>query len=454
MRRLAIVLGGLAAVLASVVGASASPATAAASPAAAASTDPVVNVVQISGFIDAITLDEWTRAIERAETDGAVALVVQLNSKGAIVSPAAVAKLALRMQSAKVPVAVWVGPSGARALGAAGQLMGAAAINGVAPGSKVGRFGAPLPGVTLDLGQNAGELRTREVNATEARTRGVVRNQLTDETVPALRTMILALDGLTWQGKTLQTVQTTKADDGTPRVDLTVSPRLEKIGLLPQLMHSVASMPVAYLLITIGLALLLFEFFTAGIGVAGLVGAACAVLGCYGLMALPTRGWAVTLLVLSMLAFAVDVQTGVPRLWTGVGMVAYTVSSIFLFRGYHLSWIALLVGIASVALAFFSGMPSMVRTRFATPTIGREWMIGAPGEAVVAVDPEGVVKVGEGTWRARTNRATPIAVGGRVIVVAIDGVTLEVEPEVGAARDHRERRKPDATAANGGETRA
>ena len=54
-----------------------------------------------------------------------------------------------------------------------------------------------------------------------------------------------------------------------------------------------------------------------------------------------------------------------------------------------------------------TGMPAMVRTRFATPTIGREWMIGEMGEAVVAVDPEGVVEVRGAQWRARTNRATP-----------------------------------------------
>ena len=41
-------------------------------------------------------------------------------------------------------------------------------------------------------------------------------------------------------------------------------------------------------------------------------------------------------------------------------------------------------------------MPSMVRTRFATPTIGREWMIGELGEVVEAVDPDGVVSVGDG----------------------------------------------------------
>ncbi len=45
------------------------------------------------------------------------------------------------------------------------------------------------------------------------------------------------------------------------------------------------------------------------------------------------------------------------------------------------------------------------------------------------------------TWRARTNRATPIAAGEPIRVAAIDGVTLDVEPLEGAARDYREMRK-------------
>ena len=109
------------------------------------------------------------------------------------------------------------------------------------------------------------------------------------------------------------------------------------------------------------------------------------------------------------------------------------------------SWITLLAGIGGTVLAFVVGMPSMVRARFATPTIGREWMLGELGEVVVAVDPDGIVKVGDGKWRARTNRATPVAAGEPVRVVAIDGVTLEVEPLEGAARDHRERRRSPAT---------
>jgi membrane-bound serine protease (ClpP class) len=157
------------------------------------------------------------------------------------------------------------------------------------------------------------------------------------------------------------------------------------------------------------------------------------------------RGWALALLIASVVALAVDVQVGVPRFWTGVGLLAFTFASVVLFReGIRMSWITLVVGVGGMALAFIVGMPSMVRTRFATPTIGREWMIGEAGAAVVDLSPEGIVEVRGATWRARTNRATPIAAGDAVRVVAIDGVTLEVEPETGAARDYRERRAKSA----------
>ena len=70
--------------------------------------------------------------------------------------------------------------------------------------------------------------------------------------------------------------------------------RFAQLPLGGQLMHTVSSPPVAYLLFVIGLALILFELFTAGVGVAGLVGAGCLILGCYGLAALPTNpsAWA------------------------------------------------------------------------------------------------------------------------------------------------------------------
>ena len=104
--------------------------------------------------------------------------------------------------------------------------------------------------------------------------------------------------------------------------------------------------------------------------------------------------------------------------------------------------------LVGIALTFLSGMPSMVRTRFSTPTIGREWMIGEMGLALTSVDPDGTVSVRSARWPARTNRATPIGLGDRVRVVGIEGVVLEVEPEEGGAIDYRERRR--ASKAGGG----
>jgi len=60
-------------------------------------------------------------------------------------------------------------------------------------------------------------------------------------------------------------------------------------ALLSNQLHTVASPPVAYLLFLIGLGLLIFEFYTAGVGIAGVVGAGSFVLGCYGLDVLPAR---------------------------------------------------------------------------------------------------------------------------------------------------------------------
>jgi membrane-bound serine protease (ClpP class) len=213
------------------------------------------------------------------------------------------------------------------------------------------------------------------------------------------------------------------------------------LPLTHELFHTAASPAVTYLMLGIGIGLLIFEFFTAGIGIAGVVGAVALLLGGYGLGVLPHRGWALGLVILAGLAFMIDVQAGIPRFWTTVGLGSWIVGSIFLFQGLDRPWIALGVGIVGMAIAMISGMPAMVRARFGTPTIGREWMIGAEGTALSAVAPEGTVVIDGAQWRARTNRATPIDEGATIRVVSIDGLTLEVEPEEGGAIDYREMRR-------------
>jgi len=79
-------------------------------------------------------------------------------------------------------------------------------------------------------------------------------------------------------------------------------------------------------------------------------------------------------------------------------------------------------------LAVLFGIPSTVRTRFSTPTIGREDLVGAVGTATTAIDPEGTIEVRGAPWRARTFPKA-IAAGEAVQVVAIEGLVLEVVPE-------------------------
>jgi membrane-bound serine protease (ClpP class) len=408
-----------------------------------------VDVLQVSGLFDHIVVESIGDAIDRADEIGSQALVLQVDSRGAVVSDELMSDLMDEIAEAPVPIGIWVGPPGARLYGAPAQLLAVADVTGMSPGARVGNVGPPVSD-THELGPGLTALRDRTVGLSDARSLAVFKQRISDEGIPTIRNMLEALDGYEENGVALETTTEVVTDSGTVQKETVAAVRFSKLSLIDQLFHTVASPPVAYLLFLIGMALLIFEFFTAGVGIAGVVGAVCAILACFGIAELPARWWAVTLLVLAMLAFAVDVQVGIPRFWTGVGIVLTIIGSLWLFEpvsGTSLrpNWLSLIAGIGGVMLAFIVGMPSMTRTRFATPTIGREWLIGAEGTAVEAVDPDGVVLVGEAQWRARTNRATPIQAGEPLRVAAIDGVTLEVEPLEGAAKDYRERRVKSPT---------
>ncbi len=369
-----------------------------------------VDVLQVSGLIDPILADSIHSAVDRAEGEGSQALILQVNSRGTVVDDDALEELLDKVQNAAVPIAIWVGPNGARFYGPAAQMLTVADISGMAPGARVGYVGQPLSTSSGQVGfegaaQNA--LRNGSLGLNEARALAVF-TEIQDVGVPTITSMVEVLDGRKIDGLTLETTEEVITDSGQVRRDTTSTVRFAKLSLVDQLFHTVASPPVAYLLLLTGLALIVFEFFTAGIGVAAVVGAVCVILACTGLAVLPTRGWAVALILLTMLAFAVDVQVGIPRFWTGVGIAGIIIASLFLFEslpGTSLrpSWIALLTGIGGITLTFIVGMPNMVRTRFASPTIGREWMIGEEGVVISDVDPEGVV----GGWAADDGVRSP-----------------------------------------------
>ncbi len=369
-----------------------------------------VDVLETAGYLDPVLVDFISSSLAEAEAEDAVAVVLQLNSPGSVVSDGELAALATEIAEATVPVAVWIGPSGSRAYGGAAEIAAVADEIGMAPGTDLGDVGEPrLPEPPFAEAFD-GELADRVVDDEVA-----VDEGLADRLAPTVGLFVNDLEGF----------ETEVADGGD--VEPVTETRFRQLPLGSQLFHTAASPAVAYLFFVLGLGLIIFELYTAGVGVAGVLAAGLFVFGCYGLAVLPARGWAVGLLVLAMGAFCVDIQTGVPRFWTGVGFVSFAVGTFYLYDGPTLSWITLVGVFISLAFAVLSGMPTMVRTRFSTPTIGREWMIGEAGEAVTAVAPDGTVRVQDALWRARTNRATPLAAGEAVVVAGLDGLVLEVE---------------------------
>jgi membrane-bound serine protease (ClpP class) len=367
--------------------------------ASAQSTRPQVDVIEVSGRIDPIVADFVKDAVRAAERARSEVLVIQLDSPGSLLSTRDLGRLTARVRTARVSVAVWIGPSGAEAKGGALALVRAADIKGMSPGSALG----PL-------------------SSSQA-----VARKAVDNLAPTLGDFIVDLDGRTVGNRQLSTARVVERG-GQPRREPSAQVRFAKLALIPRLMHTVAGPSVAYLLLIAGLLLIVFEFFTVGIGLAGAAGAAFLVLSAYGLAVLPTRPLGLALVGLGIFGFAVDVQTGAPRFWTVTGAVSLVAGTFLLYDGLSLPFVPALLVLVGAVLFMLAAMPSVVRARFSTPTIGRESMVGETGRATAALDPDGMVRVRHALWRARTNRATPIAAGEPVRVVGVEGLVLQVEP--------------------------
>ncbi len=418
-RRLFVGLGG-GALIASSFGATFFGAVASAQTVSAGRID----VVQVNGLIDPANAALIRASLRDAERAHSTAVVFQLDASGAI--DVDVNALLHDVTHATVPVTVWVGPSGGGARGASALIARSAGFAAVAPGAHLGSVDP------IRYDDTSFKIDTPLKNVTEK--------------ASTLLEFIGLLDGRTIQTaagpvklSTIKVVELNGKQVREPSGDI----HFRKLGLVAQLAHTLDSPWTAYFLFIVGLALIIFEFFSVGVGVAGFVGAVALMGGAFGFSHLPVAPWAIALLLLGMVGMSIDVQAGNLGPWTYIGAAALVAGSIWLYGGSsHLdpAWWILVVVIGSTVVFMLSGMTAMVRSRFSTPTIGREELVGEMGLAEADVDPDGVVRIRDALWRARTNRATPIHAGDTVRVVSIEGVVLEVEPETGGARDHRERR--------------
>ena len=417
-----------------------------------------INVVQVEGLIDAPNASLIRRAIRDANARQSTVLVLQIDSSGGV--DVDVQSIVRDITRSNVPIVAWVGPSGAKAKGAATVIVEAAHVASVSSGSGIG----PASPVLLDqpsspnaraIGGQLAHLASLH-DRSAAGARRLVSNRLsadaaararaTNTVRPTLGELIVGLDGTTVKTAAGTVKLSTAKVVGTGR-DRRRQPKQEAVfgglSLDGRVLHTLISPSVAYMLFVFGLALMVFEFYTAAIGLAGLTGAIALVGALVGFSHLPVHWWAAALLMLGLFGFAVDVQAGGLGAWTIIGGASLVAGSLMLYGGSSRLdprwWIIVVVSIGTVLFMLW-GMTAMIRARFSTPTIGRSAIVGELGDAEADIDPDGVVTIRGARWRARTNRATPIKAGDRVRVVEVVGLVLEVEPETGGARDHRDGR--------------
>ena len=342
-----------------------------------------VEVFEVSGLLDQVLASALEDSITDAQTSGANALILQLNSKQAVIPNERLVSIGQAFMNSSIPIEVWVGPSGSTAKGKVAQLALVADSLGVSIGSSIGKtgeivfsekeFGSVLIEKTnllrddilqWDEAIEADLVQCERVSVDELGKTLTEKEQLARCANPTLGDFLVNRDSFI-----SEVIET----DAGPRLSPLTKTKINRLNLIDQLMHTVASPPITYLLLVSGLALLLFEFFSIGIGIAGVIGAISVALSSYGLTILPIRPWALLLIFFSMIAFTIDIQTVVPRIWTLIGQVMFTVGTIFLYNqtNVQMSWIPMSVGIIGMLVLMARGMPIMIRGRFATTQIER-----------------------------------------------------------------------------------
>ncbi len=400
---------------------------------------PVV-VADVTGPIVPVTARYCERAIRTAETKGATACVIRLNTPGGLYS--ATQELVTAILNANVPVVVFVSPAGGWA-GSAGTFITIAAhVAAMAPGSRVGAAHpvavgppdaarVPSEKITEDAAawaRSLAQMRGRNARAAELAVREsksfsdaeALKQNLIDLRARNLEDLLNQLEGKrVGLGSGLQaTIET----GGAPVQEL-------PMNIAERFLLAISNPDLAYLLLTIGMAGLMVEIYHPGLIFPGVAGGISLLVGLYSLGTLDAYWGGVLLIVLAFglfIAEAFIVSHGV--LGAG-GVVSFITGSLILFSngppGIRVSiWL-----IAAAALVFAGLMvllvTAVVRGQKRPVSTGQEGLVGQTAIARTDLNPAGTVFVAGELWNAKAED-NMIQSGEEVVITGVEGLRLRV----------------------------
>lgn len=376
--------------------------------------EPGIDVIDVSGPLDASALKFMIESIERAAADGQLLAVLQIDSR-AVLDGEAYDRLIDLVRDPPLPVATWLGPEPALALGGVHLIVEAASQRAMAPGTQ---WGVTNPVVL-------GEDREKVIGPAEAL---LAEDLESMELQPTLRQFLQDLDGRIFDTASGPVaVPTLREFEGGVELRQVT---FHKPDLLTRFFRLAVIPEAAFFFLVIGLSIVTFEFYALGPGAAAAVAALSLVLGGWGMVTLPVRWWAVALVLTGWALLTVSHQWGRSIPLVVLGVISLQVGGMTLLDGQGQldpRWWLVMLSVLAVLFFFLLAMPTVQRARLSTMTVGRDSMIGLTGTALGDFDPDGMVEVAGARWRATSHREAGLADGTAVVVTGVDGLYLEVD---------------------------
>jgi len=401
---------------------------------------PVVDKLVLDDTIQPVTADELSRALARANSDGASALLIELDTPGGLLD--SMRDMVGAILRSRAPVIVYVAPSGARAGSAGFFILESADVAAMAPGTEAGaahvvsEIGKPdetemqkvendaeafMRSYVTKRGRSADAAQAAEQSSHSYTAEEALNQHLIDLIANNDTELLKALDGreITRMDGSKVTLRVAGA-----RIDL-LRPTLRD-----ELLSWLVNPNIALLLLVGGALLIYLEFNAPGTIVPGALGTLMVLLAIFALNLLPIRYTAVLLLLAAMVLLLLEAKFGGHGALAIAGIVCLTFGTLTLVAApvpeMSVSpWIALSVSAAFGAITVFL-VRLAVRERMRKARIGAEAMVGSPATAMEALAPQGHVLVEGEIWRAVAS--APVAAGTALRVVGHDQMLLHVEP--------------------------
>ena len=401
-----------------------------------------IDVLHATGVINPVLADYIERGIEQAEENDVIAVIIQMDTPGGL--DTSMRDIVKDIVNARVPVVVYVSPSGARAASAGVFITMAAHVAVMASNTAIGAAHPVSIGAEGEEGMSE-TMEEKVVNDAAAYIRSIAeahgRNMewaekavresvsateqealelnVTDMVAPDLDSLVAQLDGrqVIMLGGNVVTLHTQEAT-------------INHINMnaMEDFLYAISDPNIALILLSLATLGITAEIFNPGLIFPGVLGAISGLLAFYSLGMLPVNYAGVLLVVLAFGLFIAEVFTTTFGLFTAGGITSLVIGSLILFKGGPLFQVSpwLIAAIVIIVVALFALVINRVlRAHHRQASTGREELLGKTAVVKVTLEPEGTVFYKGERWAAISDKGR-VEPGETVIVTKVDGLKLYV----------------------------